>query len=222
MAQDAFDRFVAQRMKDLKRIASHSEREYQLADVVNEAWIMARDLASNPPFDFLDTASQDLLLSHLYQHLVRYTELHIRRAVRLDHAPAGTERDDDSHPLMAVLAVEEIYEPLTQLIGQENSWHREMELRADGSLASAYVHLLRLFDNKMQAVADHLLISRSHAYRCCAHARLLAMRQRPVPEVAQGGKFVPGPWRRFQLRRTPIQLAFDFGNEPSLEGINVS
>jgi hypothetical protein len=215
----AFERFVTQRKKDLQRIARHTQGEHQLPDVINEAWLVAFDLAARrgATIEFLNPAFQELLLSHLYQHLVRYTEQNVRLAVRLDHAPAGGDSQDASHPLMNMLVSDGGRDPLAELIERETEslWNNEPDVHH--SLAGAYVRLLRHFDNRMRSVADHLLISVSHAYHRCAQARLWAIYQNPVPMPVMEGQFIPGPWRLFQLRRVPVQLMFDFDDELPLQ-----
>lgn len=168
-----------------------------------------KDLAVN----FLDRSFQDLLISHLYQHLVRYTERNIRHAIRLDHAGPGGDQDAELPPLMHTLIGDNGQHPLTILVDQEETSTQHLDTDIHCSFAGAYARLLRRFDNKMRAVADHLLISESYAYRRCAYARLLAAYQKPVPLPMMGEAFIPGPWRRFRLRRTPTQLAFDFDDE---------
>ncbi len=162
--------------------------------------------------DLSQTDGQHKLLSHLYQHLVRYTERQVRHAVRLDHAPKGSSQDSDAHPLTYLLVSNDGHDPLSEMLEQEADSALESGLHAHGSLAAAYVYLLRRFDNKMPAVADHLRISRSYAYQCCAHARWLAthVTHIPIPTVKH---FVPGPWRSFRLLRPHVQLAFDFDDE---------
>jgi hypothetical protein len=68
------------------------------------------------------------------------------------------------------------------------------------------------FDNKMATVADHLRISRSHAYRCCAKAQWLSAYAMHIP-IPIDEHFLPGPWRSFRLHRPQIQLTLDFGDE---------
>lgn len=215
----AFERFVLDRKSRLRQIASHTRGECQLADVVNEAWLMADKLAGKRSMviDFTDRSFQDLLLSHLYQELVRYTELNVRHAIRLDHAAKGSDSEDDVHPLMRTLASDDGRDPLADLIRKEAESLQDCAAEIHHSLAGAYVQLLRHFDNRMEAVASHLLISKSYAYRRCAHARLLAICQCPMPLPVSGGKFMARPWRRFWLRRRPEQLAFDFDEELPLE-----
>ncbi len=217
--EDAFEKFVTQRKEALQRIARHTRGEHDLDDVKNEAWVMAGGLktADGAPLDLTNAACQERLLSYLYQHLVRYTEQNVRRAVRLDRAPPGHDQDDDVHPLARMLVSDEGRDPLSQLLDREAALAREVALDAHGSLAAAYVRLLHHFDNRMSAVADHLLISRSYAYRRCAQARWLATRLSHIPVPTDSGPHVPGPWRNFRLCRAPVQLAFDFDEELPFE-----
>ncbi|MGC0042836.1 hypothetical protein [Ralstonia pseudosolanacearum] len=212
---NAFERFVVQRKKDLQRIARHTGGEHQLTDVLHEAWIMAANLQApnGTHLDLENAACQEKLLSHLYQHLVRYTEQNVRRAIRLDHAAPGHDLDDDVHPLTYLLISDEGQDPLGELIERETTSALDADLDAHGSLAAAYVHLLRHFDNRMSAVANHLLISRSYAYHCCAKARQLAAHLQHIPIPVSNESRVPGPWRSFRLRRIPVQLSFDFDDE---------
>lgn len=216
---DIFERFAGQRKKDLQRIARHTGGEHQLGDVVHEAWIMAWSLRrpDGSALDLSEAACQEQLLGHLYQHLVRYTEQNVRRAIRLDHPPKGSGHDDEAHPLTYLLASNEGRDALGEMLEHEASLAREALLDAHGSLAAAYVRLLQHFDNRMSAVADHLLISTSYAYRCCAQARWLAVHMAYIPVPTTSGRSVPGPWRRFRLRRLQVQLAFDFDDELPLQ-----
>jgi len=211
---DNFRQFTILKEADLKHIARATRGEYRLDDVIHEAWLMAYDLgiAQGKPLDLLNSDSQYKLLSHLFQHLVRYTERKVRNAVRLDHAPAGSEDDGGAHPLSYLLASNDGRDTLDELIGEETGLATERELASHGSLAAAYVYLLRHFDNKMATVANHLRISRSHAYRCCAKARQMSVCATHIP-IPIDEHFLPGPWRSFRLHRRQTQLVLDFGNE---------
>lgn len=215
LLNDPFEQFVTQRSQDLQRIARCTRQEHKLADVINEAWIMACELRDRKgvAFDFLNKSFQDLLISHLYQHLVRYTERNIRHAVRLDHVGPRNDQDGELPALMRMLIGDDGQHPLTMLVEEEEISTQHLETDIHHSLAGAYVRLLRHFDNRMRAVAAHLLISESYAYRRCAQARLLAVCQKPIPLPMMEEAFIPGPWRRFRLQRTPTQLAFNFDDE---------
>ncbi len=211
---DAFRRFAIQRKNDLQRIARATRGECQFDDVVSEAWIMAWSLQAREgrPLDLSNADDQRLLLSHLHQHLVHYTEKKVRHGVRLDHAPKGSQHEGDVHPLAHVLTSNDGRDALDELMEREAEAALESGLAAHGSLAAAYVSLLRRFGNNMSAVADYLRISRSYAYRRCANARWLAVHVEHIPTPAIE-TFVPGPWRSFRLRRPQVQLAFDFDDE---------
>lgn len=168
-----------------------------------------------PPLNLAHTAGQHTLISHLYQHLVRYTELNVRRAVRLDHAPGGTDQDGEAHPLTYMLVSDDGRDPLSELIGQETAAALEADIDAHGSLAAAYVRLLRHFDNSMPAIADHLRVSRSHAYRRCAQAMQYTTLMSHIPIPLSHDRFIPGPWRRFKFFRQPVQLALNFDEQLS-------
>lgn len=214
-----FDRFFEQRKEDLKRISRHSRGEFALDDVRSEAWVMWRTLATNGrPLQLADPQDQETLIAHLYQQLVRYTELNVRNAVRLDHAPGDA---DEPHPLAHLLSAGEHHDPLVALLEAEQSRGRELaEPTASESLAGAYLHLLRRFDNRMVEVAAHLLISVSYCYRRCAEARHLAVFQRPLPpgvlNKGDAAASITGPWRSFRITRMPVQLCFDFESGSSL------
>jgi len=101
---------------------------------------------------------------------------------------------------------------LGELVAQEADAELESSLVEHGSLAVAYIYLLRRFGNNMSAVADYLRISRSYAYRRCAKARWLAIQMWHIPTPPLEN-FMPGPWRSFRLRRPQVQLAFNFDDE---------
>lgn len=217
MSEDPFARFLDSRGADLRRISRATEREASLEDVQAEAWLMVSDLRSKGlELDLARPEHQQLLLSHLYQHLVRYTELTVRHAVRLDHSPGG--EDGEAHPLTRLLVADELSDPLVALIQAQDQREKlaaEASLNPHQSLAGAYLCLLDRLGGRMPALADHLLISLSYCYRRCAHARTLAVHQQALPSAAMVANpgFIPGAWRRYRLQRQPVQLSFDFESD---------
>lgn len=209
---DAFARFAATNRSAFRRISRATQGEQSPEDVENEAFILAAELISKgAALDLDDRSHQDLVIRHLYQALVRYTELNVRHAVRLDHSPCGEE--DEAHPLMNKLAAAEEFDPAVSVArSQDEAMGDQQEPTPHESLAGAYVHLLRMFDNRMPRVAEHLLLSVSHSYRRVAQAKVLAALQRSLMEACRRREdaFVPKAWRRFKLKRAPEQLAFDF------------
>ena len=205
-----FDYFVRERQSDLKRIARHTRGEYQFDDVKSEAWVMAQEMyaTKNILIKFSDPEYQEFLLAYVYQALVRYTETQVRHAIRLDHG--STDDDEDVHPLMRTLISNDGSDPLGELLAREAAQDAET-IDAGSSLAAAYADLLRQFDNKLQAVADFLLISVSEFRRHYARVKLLVQHQRSIPLAHRdGSRFRLRPWRRFRLRREPVQLELPF------------
>ncbi|WP_147383878.1 hypothetical protein [Noviherbaspirillum sedimenti] len=168
--------------------------------------------------DFLAEKDQNLLISHLYQELVRYAEKTVRYAIRLDRSAYSDESGDDGHPLLRKFVADDGANPLSILAARGDTSWRDINPGRHDSLAGAYVHLLESFDNRMKMVADHLLISLSYSYRCCARARMFAEKQRPIPLSLPDCQddFFPKAWRKFRIWKTPRQLSFDFDEEPAL------
>lgn len=219
MSEDVVTQFLRSHQHTWRRISRHTRGEHSPEDVQAEAWLMLTTLRNKGvTLDLQTPDQQSLLISYVYQHLVRNTELNVRNAVRLDHSP--NPEGGEAHPLARLLATDTSYDPLIALMNTEEQRQSALEgdLSAHQSLTAAYVHLLRHFNNQMEAVADHLMISLSYCYRRCAHARLLAIHQEALPAAAMttDTEFVPGAWRHFRLLRPPIQLSFDFDLEVHL------
>lgn len=217
--ESAFERFLISRRKDLRRIARATRGEYEASDVGSEAWLLAARLRQNKGWsvDFSDAQQQDKFLSYLYQELVRYTEVVVRHAVRLDYNPYG-DAEDDPHPLLEKLVADEGQDPLAMLLRAEAERQQTGEPNAHYSLAAAYLWALRSLDNNMHRLAQYLLISLSHCYRRMARARTLAQCQRVLPPTLAdpAGGFMPKPWRKERVLRVPVQLVLDLDFEPLL------
>ena len=199
---DPFAQFLQQRHKDLKRIASASRGEHTLNDVRQEAWLIAEHVAhkTGRPKDFKDPDFQSLLIAFLYQQLVRYTELNVRNAVRLDHAFS----DDGRDPLSYLLALE------TRTPDDSPS-----DATLLGTNAGAWAVFLRQCDNRMHTASMRLLISLSHAYHCVARTRQRATYQTALALRPRESEPRLGAWRKARYDRVPKQLSFDF--DPVLE-----
>lgn len=213
MNHSAFERFVADRRRDLQRISRSTRSEHSLADVVNEAWIEAMNLEGKGHcIEFLSPPFQQLLISHLYQRLVRYTDLKVRHGMRLDHAAPGDD-GEASHWLLRTLVSDGGEHPLTLLERLEES--SSAEPCPGSSQAGAYAVLLDRFHNSMRAVSNYLLISRSYAYRRCAHAKMIVECQRGILSsgtTASHADF-PRPWRKSRYLRIPLQLSLPLDDE---------
>lgn len=174
---------------------------------------MAVDVAAKRKLslDLLDVAFQDMLIAHLYQALVRYTDLHVRHAERLDYGTHDGHGEDRPNPWSGRLVADGGTGPLHRLLEAEagEAMATPPGRVVRGSLGEAWIALFDRFRN-MRRIAERLLISVSHAYRCCARAREVTMQQNPF--VMHAGETLPqiGPWRRFRAERVPRQLEFDF------------
>jgi hypothetical protein len=101
-------------------------------------------------------------------------------------------------------------DPLSFLLASEEKPVFPSRANEQHSLASTYLTLLRHFGNKMHRVANHLLISPSHAYRCCAKAHLLTASQHALLLAPPATIAALRPWRRRRMLRMPRQMEFDF------------
>lgn len=214
----AYLQFVATRKKKLAMIAYRTDHEYQREDVENEAWLLAEAMQCElgPGFDLADPGCQDQLLARLYSRLVKFTEKNVRYGVRLDHY-AYSDDEHACHPLLRKLAADNGADPLTVILENESIVPEPPEPDPHHSRAASYLWLLRRFDNRMQQVADYLLISVSHCYRCCKRAQLLAEQQWPLPTLhsqpaLQADDEPLKPWRPFRIRRPALQLELPFND----------
>jgi len=187
---DPFTQFLQQQASALRRIARAARGEHSAADVAQEACRLAE--RHGRPIDFAEPAFQDLLLRHLYQALVRHTELNVRHTVRLDHA-IGTDSDETTPDWrMKQLVDDRQDDPLSHWLAHEK---RAGQPDPDTPHAWAWTVLLRECGQHMPSVAMRLLIPVSRAYRCCARARQLANGQHPLalPPIVDARQL--GPWR---------------------------
>jgi hypothetical protein len=215
----AFEAFLRNRRRNLRTISNKSHNESTLEDVESEAWLLAIEMREERGTEiaFSDPDYQDLLLKFLYQKLVRYTEITVRYAVKLDHWEYGDDPEHDSHPLLNKLSANTSSDPLEFLLAQEDSVvHAEPSPHE--SAASAYVRLLQYCDNRMRQVAYHLLISISNCYRRFNEALSLAERQLVLPQALPlvDEAFLPQPWRSFKIQRVWVQGELDLGHEAEL------
>ena len=163
------------------------------------------------PRSFDDPAYVDKLFSHLYQQLVRYTDKKVRTGVRLDHWAYGDNPESDAHPLMNRLVASEESQPLEALLALEASVEQPFEPGPYDTRASAYLYLVRRYDNCMRNVAHHLRISLSYCYYRFNEALEMERRQRALPDTigrSVSGFFL-GPWRSFRLSRSWVQMELD-------------
>lgn len=199
-----FMQFSRKYRHKFRRIAKATRNECEHDDVQNEAWILVeRWEQAGTPIDFDSQKDIDKLFSFLYNKLVKHVEKKIRNAVRLDHYSYGDNSESEVHPLMNKLGTSETSQPLQILLVLESAADQPQEPESHESRAGAYLYLLQHHRNKMQSVADQLLVSLSYCYYRFNEALEMARGQCDLPDTI--GKlspaFSPGPWRSFRLPR---------------------
>lgn len=153
------------------------------------------------------------LLRFLYQHLVRYTELTVRHAVKLDHAPPGCDDSDASHPLLASLSRKDESTPLDLLLDESEQRQEAAMASFASSSAAAYLVLTEWHGQSMFGIARYLKISTSYAYRCAARVRESTKAQYPMAWPGKLTRQDVRPWRRERATRAPHQFTFDFDDK---------
>ncbi len=208
------EQFLAQHSRDFSRISRATRGEFSPRDVAGEARLIVVELAgrSAERVDLDAPNFIDGLLRRLYKRLVEFQDKKVRNGVRLDHAPSGHDDVDGWNPIAARLVSDDGFDPLTHLLAAEAQNEQQAGADAAISPAAAWLRLIQHFNQDMLAVARHLLISRSWAYRCVNRAVTLAGRQRSLACVLRD-QSLPRPWRNFKLCRVPVQLPLDFGDE---------
>lgn len=217
-----FETFLERHAPDILRISRASKGEWRVDDIRNEAWLLAFDIGEKrgQPLDMGDEEDASLLIRHLYNRCVKYTELVVRKAQRLDHADRGDEErerhwladrlvaDDGAHPLSLLEALESV----TEIREAPDPYH---------STASGWAWLMRRFGQRMADVANFLLISPSWCYACLRRARHQADTQWPLPHTLATGDDEDAirPWRKFKLppdrMDDPEQMSLDYWNRPA-------
>lgn len=220
MPSSAYERFLVARQKNLSRIAWATRGEYVLDDVQQQAWLMAYDIQASrgSPVCFDDPDDQELVLSYLFQHFVRYAEKNVRHAIKLDHGSSADDSEDKPHFLLGRLSTGDRDNPLNVLIDTEDlATLSSEETPLHQTQAGAYVQLIDYCGQQVPRVANLLLISISYCYKCFAKARWHAQHQHSLAiPWEENQHLMPRAWRRFRSLRAPIQLTFDFVNEPTL------
>lgn len=210
----AYLRFIKEYSRSIATIVYKTGGEYTVDDVKGELWITADSLQEKKSLktDFDNPEHQELIVSHTYQRLVRYTETTVRYAASLD-----VPLHEDSPNPAERLANSNVDNPGDVLDARQKTVVEEGTLTAQGmSLGVAWLMLLEQSGGRMVKVAGFLKLSRSHTYRCYQKVRVLAEQQASL-SLESGGVSgcVVKPWRKFRQYRAPKQLAFDF--DPGLD-----
>jgi hypothetical protein len=209
----AFEQFLIDRYKDIRRIANSTRRDFTVEDVSNQAWIFAVELSQDGDVEtsIVDPAFQDKVISYLYQYFVRYTEKNVRHALRLDQQ-ASEDGPADQYGLLDHLPTNGLADPLTVLLALESAPSEEYEPDPLQTQAGAYYYLLGRHGGAISNLASHLLISKSHCYRCYGKARRQAESQWAMDFGPADQATAPPlkPWRKFRAQRGRRQIDVAF------------
>lgn len=150
--------FLNTRRSDLRRIASSSRGDYTIDDVFSEAWLVSDDIRRKRGFavDFSNHDDQETVLSWLYSKLVRFSEKHIRFAVKLDKDWDSEDSELSINRLARLLSAPEHFDPsICMELKQEHADPLELT-KHSYSQASAYVILLERFNWELESLSEHL------------------------------------------------------------------
>jgi hypothetical protein len=218
-SRSAFDYFVTERVKDLKRLAGHTRGEQQLTDVINQSWLIARELCLDDTLEeLLNPDFQERLLQRLNHFFVNHRDRILRKSDSLDYGNDDAVASSDTYALVHILPGASP-DPLTELVNQEevaSTMQVEDSVDIKCSRAGAYACLLEHFGESWRKVAEHLDVSTSTARKHYRQAEFLACRQRCLPSHMPKG-FMPGPWHSPRPGRTLRQLLFEFSYQLTLE-----
>lgn len=206
--QEALMAFLAARRGKLGWIAKKTKYEYELGDLEGEAWLIAADMVGqDPSLDLADAGVQDRLLARLYQRTVKFCEIQVRYAERIDRAFEGDDGASE-HPLMRRLQADGGAHPLSLLLEGPPVHLVRDDPDPYASKAAAYIRLIQRCGHRMPAVARFLRISVSHWYRCCKRAKQVAKQQPSLPGMIlpEDDERALVPWRAVRAERRARQL----------------
>jgi hypothetical protein len=201
----------------LKRIASQSNGEASLDDVMQETWLIANDLAvAGHPMDLASPVDQDSMLGKLYGRFVLRMRTCIGLALRLDKN--WDLDDDEAGPRLSDrLRADELSNPLKLLEKREEPDIDELALarRRSYSQATAYAICLARWQSAA-SLATYLCIALGTLNTRLRHWRAWVERQPSlfdgVEQIAEDFRPLPGvlPAPEIAVRYDGEQQAWEF------------
>lgn len=162
-----FEGFVSSRKGDLRRIASATQGEMEVDDLIQEAWVVAIEIGEgmDEPFDFSNVEHQEHLLAKMYVRFVKYADKTVRFAMKLDRGWDEPEEESVGAALANSLASPETDNPLTRAVLEDQATEFMEVVRASYSQAAAYVILLGRVEWDLGELADLLWVGRQTVRR---------------------------------------------------------
>lgn len=193
-----FEGFMKGRRKDLGRIAHATQGEMEVDDLIQEAWIIAAEVADDlgEPFDFANPDHQDKLLAWMYARFVKFADKTVRYATKLDRGWDDDSEQTAGKAIASLLSGPESDDPLVRELIENQAAELMERVRASYSQAAAYVILLARVEWDVGDLADLLWVCRETARRRLERAARHAAIQ---PSCFDGVEAIPedfAPWRR--------------------------
>lgn len=143
----------------LRHISCHTDGEFTVDDLKNEAWLLAVDLyEKRTDMPISSPSFQKLISAHLFSRLCKYTSKTTRYAVRLDDMNDNADDNSKNRWLESLTATSE-NDPISKLCRIEEMQEQEKQLQFNYSEAVAYYSFLENFKKDRQAIAEHLALS---------------------------------------------------------------
>lgn len=153
-----FDSFAKEKAADFRRIAARTKGEMTAGDLLNEAWLIALEIAEKRGryVDFSDPDEQNLVLSWLRVKFVWRGDWAYRTAFRLDGSFDG---DENAEKWIERLPADALSEPQNQLELWEAIEADEHALASSYSQAAAYLIVFAHFDDDRRLAAIYLFVT---------------------------------------------------------------
>lgn len=192
-ALEPFETLYKSLLPKLRFIASQTQGETTIDDLMSEVWLLREELQSDKKITTLSNHEvQQNIFLRLYGRFVKFANKGLRYAIRLDHI-IDDENGDNKNWLDSLAATSEDHE--AYLCRVEEELQQEAQLKGCFSQATAYLRLLENFKSNKAAIAKHLALSLSWLRRKIQRARNHVECQRSlfdnVEEIAEN--FMPPP-----------------------------
>lgn len=150
--------FFRECLSALKRIVSAARGDITLADVKNEAWVLAAELAEKGrPLDLNDAGDRDSLIGKLYGRMVKPLKTRVGFALRLDKD--WDNESADGVRLADVISAPDTMDPVRLLEERQMPTPVEIACQESYSQATAYAVCLYRWPDEF-SLAQYLCITR--------------------------------------------------------------
>lgn len=149
---------------------SNRSQEYELHDLMNEAWEFAcSKWKKGEVFNIDDESDWKYLYGVIDKKLVQYTEKNIKYAVRIDQSYSRNSFEENAHPILKTLFADEDLAPLNQLeqLEQQQEYEQKFSKQVQQlgySKIAAFLQISHSFNTSRVQTAHALNMSYSWFY----------------------------------------------------------